>query len=222
VGSLMALAVGLFVFLAMVKLSGRAILAIGFAAVLLFFAASLSQQSGGTAPLARLASTLGPSGAANGTSTVSQRVVGYELAWNRIKADPVVGVGLDVSPYATADTGQVHNILLGTFYQAGVFGFLGIVVIIFAVLRLGIDSLRAEDEGRRLLTKGLLAGMIVMIVYGMSEPVIDERFCWVPAALLIVLSSHRRRSREASGALPQKRVGDAYAYRPALGAGVRR
>lgn len=200
VGSLAALVVGLFAYLAMIKLSGRAVLAILAAGALLLGAASVSTSSGGTSPIARLASTLGPSGAANGTSTVSQRFAGYRSAWTRIEQDPIAGVGLDVAPTALANTGQVHNIFLGTFYEAGVFGMLGVVLIISSALQLGIGALRRGDDDTRSLAKALVAAMIVMVVFGLSEPVIDERFCWVPAAMLVVLGSQLRRHTAPSHA----------------------
>jgi O-antigen ligase len=162
---------------------------------------------GAQTPLERITSVTTSSSAATATSgsgSVDSRVRVYKVAISRIEADPFIGVGLDLisitKPYGVISWEyDVHNLVIGTWYKAGLFGVIGILVTLAAILRVGAAALRAslsEDEWRT--AAGLISAVVAFIVFAMSEPVLFSRTGWIPAALLLAFRTvqERRRAEE--------------------------
>ena len=65
-------------------------------------------------------------------TTLISRIETYSAAWDSIIKNPLVGVGIG-STSGVTETGQmVHNILLSSWFEAGLFGFLGMLMILFS------------------------------------------------------------------------------------------
>jgi O-antigen ligase len=133
------------------------------------------------------------------------------VAVERIEADPFVGVGLDLvsvtKPFGIVSYEyDVHNLVLGTWYKAGLFGVVGMVLTIFAILRTGAATLAASvSEDERRTAAGLISGVVAFTVFAMSEPVLFSRFGWIPAALLLglrMVQQRRTSAQETTSAAP--------------------
>jgi len=119
--------------------------------------------------------------------TLGSRVATYHGALARISSNPVVGVGLDPENNQINDH-PVHNIVIGTWFQTGIVGLTGMVLIFVAGLRTARASiLRAGSLEERAVALGLTASLVAFIVFLMSEPALFTRYGWVSMALLMAL-----------------------------------
>ena len=132
-----------------------------------------------------------------------------------IGRNPYVGVGLDDKSSRVDVLGlellsdgttifnrhQVHNLLLGSWYGAGLLGLLGIIAILMATLQVGILLvLRAANQDERLLAASLLASFAGFVVFAQGTVVLYQRYGWIGSALLLavwVQQTRRRRSPQA-------------------------
>ena len=167
-----------------VVLLGGAIMAVWMIGVL--------ESAGALTPLGRLDTAAGEGG------TFSTRLETYGEAWWAIGLDPMVGTGLDQGP--TPSGYDVHNLFLGTWYQTGLVGISGLLLIIGSVGLIGIAvAAQAVSRRERILALGLLSGFVAFLVVGQSQPFLIQRYAWIPAALLLTV--HARHLRRPSKAL---------------------
>lgn len=127
--------------------------------------------------------------------TSASRLEAYRLAWKSISKNPLVGVG--TGPYAgTTETGDaVHNVILLNWYESGVFGLLGILIILGSLIIVGINVIRfSRSENERSLSISLFSSYIAFLVIGMVQPIYFRRFGWISAALIMALYAKHRRS----------------------------
>ena len=119
--------------------------------------------------------------------TLDSRLAGYRVAIKRIDQDPFVGIGLDT--YTVRDGQQpVHNIALGVWYQAGLIGLIGIVLVLVAAVRASWATIvDAQTPIERALAPALAGSLTALIVFLMSEPQLFIRYGWVSAALIFAL-----------------------------------
>jgi O-antigen ligase len=125
-------------------------------------------------------------------ATLFDRVATYEHAWTWITAHPIIGVGLR-PPAGSADQ-LVHNLFLSVWYEAGIFGFIGIVWVLVALWRAALRSAAtSRSSPGALLEAGILGSLAATCVQGLSAPLLYQRFAWMPAAIAVaVYASHRR------------------------------
>lgn len=233
VGGLLAAGMALVVWLSARRVRRRSAALIVPAVACVTAVLALSASATTSSPLERLT---GPSTSASATSTLSTRVATVDGAWQRIRENPVVGVGLDLPSRVVEVTStasqrtqayQVHNILIGSWYGAGILGLIGIATMLIGVLLVGLRCLleaRTHDES--LVALGLCASVVAFVVFAMGAPVLFQRYAWITAGLLLVLRAHqiRRTARERSAgaitsgiAAPAQRPGR---QRAALESGV--
>ena len=125
--------------------------------------------------------------------TSASRLEVYRLAWNSISKNPLVGVG--TGPFAgITETGDVvHNFILLNWYESGVFGFIGIMIILIILTLIGVYVIRiSKSESERLLSVSLFASYIAFLVIGMAQPIYFKRFGWISSALIMALYVFRR------------------------------
>jgi hypothetical protein len=137
--------------------------------------------------------------------TLDERLQTYRIAVHRIHEDPVVGIGLDRN--TTAASEWVHNILLGAWYTAGVFGLIGMVLMLVASGRaawLSMLSARSSDE--QALALALACSFAAFLVFLMSEPALFIRYGWVSVAFVVALRAIQTRRVEALDDLSQERA----------------
>ena len=129
-------------------------------------------------------------------TTLISRFETYSAAWDSILKNPLVGVGIGSNSGVT-ETGQiVHNILLSSWFEAGLFGFLGMLMILFSIFMTGINLIRYSNSNQtRVIAICLFASYIAFLTLGMSQPVYYKRFGWISAALILALYVVRRRIR---------------------------
>ena len=195
VGGLLASSVATMVWLALRGVSVRMVLGLGavLASALLLMSATGSTDS--PSPVKRIQSVTSEQEATAGTGgSVYTRIEGYELAWSRIMDNPVIGVGLDAeSANELLDEHSVHNLILGPWFTAGIFGVLGIVLVVGGTIVIGAQVLRETPARDRSFSAALLAAMVAFVQHGMGEPILYVRYGWFPAALLIALWAQHAR-----------------------------
>jgi O-antigen/teichoic acid export membrane protein/O-antigen ligase len=214
VGAFLAAAAGTFVWFAVQRMTLHSWLVFGGIVLTAFTIMTVQGLRGAQTPLERVTRVTTPNGSSTatvGSGSVDSRVSTYKVAVKRIEEDPFVGVGLDLlsitKPFGIVSYEyDVHNLVLGTWYKAGLLGVVGMVLTIFALLRTGAATLAASvTEDERRTAAGLISGIVAFIVFAMSEPVLFSRFGWMPAAFLVSLymvQQRRRGARAASSAAP--------------------
>jgi O-antigen/teichoic acid export membrane protein/O-antigen ligase len=215
VGAMIAALAAIFVWFALQRSSRRSLLPffVMIAAVLALTA--VQSIRGDPTPLARFHHVTEPAPGDAGAGSLKSRIATYRVAATAIKRDPFVGVGLDLvsvtKPFGVVSYEyDVHNLVIGTWYKAGLFGLIGMLMAVFAVLRAGwtaiLDS-RADSE--ELVVVALLSAFVAFVVFAMSAPVLFSRYGWIPAALLLALRGVQLREtglrRRAAEPPPQTR-----------------
>jgi len=96
---------------------------------------------------------------------------------------------------------EVHNLVLGSWYAAGVFGLIGSVIMVLGVLVVGLRCLiDARTRHESLVALALFASLVAFVVFAMGAPVLFQRYAWITAGFMLVLRAHqvRRSARELS------------------------
>jgi O-antigen/teichoic acid export membrane protein/O-antigen ligase len=202
VGALLAAGVAALVWFALERMSFHSWLLLAGAVLCIVAIVSVQHSRGAPTPLDRVVRVTTPSDAATaeaGSGSVESRVSIYRVAASRIADDPFVGVGLDLvsitKPFGIVSYQyDVHNLVIGTWYKAGLFGLAGILIALFAVFRAGRLALVASgsaDEHRE--AAALTSAVVAFVVFSMSEPIIYSRFGWIAPALLLALRAVQER-----------------------------
>lgn len=211
VGGMLAACVGCLAWVAWVKGSLRSmLLLIAILAAAIFILSSKSSVQI-LSPLERVARVTAPSQDPNATFWSRVQIDGLALA--AIANNPLVGVGLDQESSVTEAGFQVHNSLLGAWYEAGILGFGGLAALLIGILAFGrVVSVSARSGDEWAMAVALLASSLAWIVFGMGAPVLYKRFGWLGAALLVCLRAQQLRSTsresefEAIGGTPGETV----------------
>jgi O-antigen/teichoic acid export membrane protein/O-antigen ligase len=192
VGAMIAALVAVFVWFALQPNSRRTVLP--FLAIVGAVLALTTFQSirGDPTPLARFQHVTEPRGEA-GAGSLESRIETYRVATTAIKRDPFLGVGLDLvsvtKPFGLVSYEyDVHNLVIGTWYKAGLFGLIGMLMVVIALLRLGWTVLRdSRTDSEEMMGAALLSSFVAFVAFAMSAPVLFSRYGWIPAALLLAL-----------------------------------
>jgi O-antigen ligase len=145
--------------------------------------------------------------------TLDSRLGGYRAAVGRIEKNPFVGVGLDAESSQIAvglDTASgraaklpVHNIILGTWYETGFFGLVGLILIFLSITREALSSIGdSSSASERALAVALASSFLAFGVFLLSEPALFTRYGWVSAALVLAVraaQTERLEQAEKSG-----------------------
>jgi O-antigen ligase len=189
VGGLLAATAGVAVFLILSPPSPRVVVLFVLAAGAAFGLVQLQVLHDAPTPLERIERVRQEGG------TISSRLETYQSAVARIEENPVVGVGLRAGG-APTDTGfQVHNSLLGAWYEGGLLAALGLVVVVGSSAGVALAARgQAKTNEQRLLATALLACFLAYLTFGLGAPTLYSRYGWVPIAL--VLAQRAPASRE--------------------------
>lgn len=206
VGSFLAAAVAIGLWLALGAIRLRTIGVVAVAAgISVMLGVGILEQAGITSPLDRVERVTESQGE---EGSLWSRLDGYGAAWEVITRNPVIGVGLDDESSRTNVIGlelrtdgtavyarhQVHNMLLGTWYAAGLLGLLGVLAILVSVLRAGVLTvLRANSQDERFLAASLLANYGGFVVFALSTVALYQRYGWIGAVLLLALWAQQSR-----------------------------
>jgi O-antigen/teichoic acid export membrane protein/O-antigen ligase len=193
VGALLAVGAATFVWFAFQKTSLESILVFTAIGVCVIGVVTVQAFRGAPTPLERIDKVTSSSSTVEGAGTLDSRVAIYRVAVTEIKEHPFIGVGLDLvsvtKPFGVVSYEyDVHNLIIGTWYKAGLLGLVGILIVLFAVLRTGwIAILQSKSEAEQTLAVALLCSFVAFLGFAMSEPVLFSRYGWISAALLIAL-----------------------------------
>lgn len=148
-------------------------------------------------PIDRVSLTLGLT--TTPLATGLDRLTLDAIAWNEIVRNPLLGVGLDGGSIAQVMGGVgVHNMFLLVWVGAGVFGALGLLLM---VMSLGstylLEFRRSSDPIERTLVLALATSFVSFLIVALAQPDLYIRWGWVPAALLLSLRAKRLRDEKA-------------------------
>lgn len=173
------------------------------AAVLLLSAFAAGNNRYWESPLDRLETSSSRSGSSE--STLFTRVDSYEAAWETIQESPLVGVGLAREAPNTATGSGVHNMFLATWFQAGLIGLIGLVLVVAAALTMGWRAVvAAVDASERRTATALFAAMIAFLVFGQGQEVLFQRYGWIPVALIAALRMQQQARTVSRASVPAR------------------
>jgi O-antigen/teichoic acid export membrane protein/O-antigen ligase len=204
VGALLAAGAATFVWFAFHRSSVQSVLV--FMALGLCVVGIITVQGlrGAATPLDRFDTVTNPSTAAGGgAGSLEARLVTFRVATTEIKEHPFVGVGLDLvsvtKPFGVVSyENDVHNLIIGTWYKAGLLGLAGMLIALFAIVRAGWRSiLQSRLQAEQATAVALVCSVVAFVVFAMSEPVLFTRFGWISAALLLAFRGVQRESHVA-------------------------
>lgn len=204
VGALLAAAAAIFVWLAFQRSSVQSLPVFGALAVCVIGVVTVQGMRGAPTPLERFDIVTNPSESAGGGSgSLDARITTYGVAAAEIKKNPFVGVGLDLvsitRPFGIVSYEyDVHNVIIGSWYKAGLFGLAGMLIAFFAIFRVGwMAILASRSEAEQAAAVALVGAVVAFVVFAMSAPVLFSRFGWISAALLLAFRAVQRESRVA-------------------------
>lgn len=182
--SMAATLVALIVVLVRRSLTFRLVAALAALGAVSIFGASQLQQSlhyGPLAsPLARLSATT--TGGLAGENSITSRLGSYKVAWSRIQAHPLTGVGLDTPLREAPAQPAAHDVVLLLWSDGGVFTLAGFLVIAASSFRLARRRRPSSPGG---LHEMIVAGAVAATVYALSSPIAFQRFFWLPLVLFL-------------------------------------
>ncbi len=202
VGGLSAAAVGILIWLVLVRARWRSALVL----LTLVFAASFTQgrlsqndPTVSSSPLQRLHTVTNSSEGSRATALLREDTL--LVAFRRIEAQPVLGVGLDRASAKTETGYLVHNIIVKAWYEAGLLGLTGMLLLLLTVGVSGWRAMKhARDASEKRIGAALLSGFIAFLVFGSGAPLLFQRYGWMPAALILALRAQQL--RPAASAAP--------------------
>jgi len=131
------------------------------------------------------------------TGSAVGRIEMAEIAIDGAVRSPIVGVGLDNISGEAANTFndmksadseqqlQIHSFYLRILFEAGIFGLLGVLLMLFVFFRQVIQLLQiTRNTTLSWLPAGLLGGLVMLCVDGMFGPYLFARYFWLPMALI--------------------------------------
>jgi O-antigen ligase len=195
IGALIAAATGVFVWLVLDRTSIHSLLALATLAACVLAVATLQTIRGAPHPLERLETVTSTSSQAGvvRVGSVEQRLDTYRVAIARIEEDPFVGVGLDLHsvsrPFGIeAYEYDIHNLVLGLWYKAGLAGLVGMLLALLAVGRSGWTAIsQSISSSERRVAVALGSAFIAFVVFALTAPILFTRLGWISAALVLAL-----------------------------------
>jgi O-antigen ligase len=197
VDGFVAAAVGLAVWIWTGSAGRRGIGALLGLAALFVIIAGATAQLGLVLPGARIASVL--SSPDDPSATFYLRLQTFSLAWQSIGTSPVFGVGFDTTSATNSAVGLIHNVLIATWFQGGVFALIGIVLVLLSAAKTAWRAwARSESREDQRLAAALLAAVASAITFSMGNPILFQRYVWAPVFLAIALVAHRAPTRASA------------------------
>jgi O-Antigen ligase len=148
-----------------------------------------------------------------GAGSGQERLSIVKTAWPRILADPVIGTGLDnngksvtIRSNGQSVAYQAHGAPLAAWYEAGIFGLVGALVILGALAVTGWRAMAlASGADDILIAWSLFAAFAAFILYSMTVPFVFQQFGWFAGVMLLTWALRRDATGGAapiSAALP--------------------
>jgi O-antigen ligase len=132
----------------------------------------------------------------SGSGVIRLKIV--RRAWPRIESNPIVGRGLDSSGlsvnvinHGTIVAYQVHGGPISIWYQAGIFGLVGVLIVVWTLLRGAWRTLGAGDQTDMLIGLSILAAFIAFLINAMTTPFVLQQYGWFTGVMLIAWRTRR-------------------------------
>ena len=191
-----ALLVSLLVWLFLCRFTLKTLFIASISAILFFTAISIQSRYEGVSILSRFYEISNDGFA---LYTLQSRMDTYSAAWKIITNNPLLGVGLGPDAGLTETGYVVHNFLLLNWFQSGLFGLMGMLIILSAIALEAYKGMKdPRRKKQRMLGIALFSSYIAFIVLGIAQPIYYNRFGWISAALLLALNSNRHRFDDRS------------------------
>jgi O-antigen/teichoic acid export membrane protein/O-antigen ligase len=193
VGAMIAALAAIFVWFALQRSSRPSLVPFFVMAAAVLALTTVQSIRDDPTPLARFQHVTEPAPGDAGAGSLESRLATYRVAATAIKRDPFLGVGLDLvsvtKPFGVVSYEyDVHNLVIGTWYKAGIFGLIGMLMAVFAVLRVGWRAiLESRTDSEEVVVAALLSSFVAFVVFAMGAPVLFSRYGWIPAALLLAV-----------------------------------
>ena len=193
VGAMIAALAAVFVWFALQRASRRSLLPFGLMIAAILALTMVQSIRGDPTPLTRFHHVTAKSSGSAGAGSVESRIATYRVAETAIKRDPFIGVGLDLvsvtKPFGVVSYEyDVHNLVIGTWYKAGLLGLIGMLMAVFALLRVGWKAIvESRTDNEQVVVAALLSSFVAFVVFAMGAPVLFSRYGWIPGALLLAL-----------------------------------
>jgi O-antigen ligase len=154
------------------------------------------QDAGARSPIERFTTSINQSN--DEEATFWSRVLTFDAAWEVIRDRPFIGSGMDEVSQVTGTGYQVHNVVLGAWYEAGALGGIGILLSLVCVLSVGVTTVsHARTREEWVLALALLASIFAFLVFAMSAPVLYKRIVWIGVGLMFALRAQQLRAASA-------------------------
>jgi len=125
--------------------------------------------------------------------TLNTRMVTYREGWEGIKDSFIIGHGMTIEDSILKSEMLPHNILLFKWYQAGLLGLIGTIIIILAAVKISMRVGRISGFVQIKQTRvALSASLISFIVFAAGAPISMNRYAWMAIALIIALDGIAR------------------------------
>jgi O-antigen ligase len=190
VAGFLAVVMGLLLWLRWSRIGGRRLLSLVWVIAIVPGVIALQVALGRATPGERLAQVTTPL-----VGTLFDRIALVQSAWQVITDNPVIGVGLGGANVVVPTGAYVHNMLLGAWIGAGILGFVGLCVVEGSILASGLTAVRAARTVTEAnIVIALLISLFAAFVMSMSGPYLNQRWIWLPAALILAVRAQQIRS----------------------------
>lgn len=177
-----------------------------------------------TNPLERLQLATGGYATQTGSGSGLDRLAIVKTIWPHILAHPFVGTGVDVAGTAvtivsdgSTQAYQVHGAPLAAWFEAGILGLVGFIVLVIAHVSKAWSNVRhAVGDEDQLTALALLAAFLAFVVFAMTSPFLFQQYGWFSAVLVVAWSLLPSRLGETSPEVARAGRGVLARPRPAL------
>ncbi|MGI8664200.1 MAG: O-antigen ligase family protein [Acidimicrobiales bacterium] len=115
-------------------------------------------------------------GAGGEQGTLFSRIDSMSSALHRIEDSPLLGRGSSAKEAAVLKDGTAtHNIVLLYWYQSGLLGVLGLLLVLHAATR----------RSRRRLAPATNAMLVAALIYSLTAPIQFHRYFWLPVLMAL-------------------------------------
>jgi hypothetical protein len=190
----------IWLFAPAVRASGRLAVVMGVA-----FAMLAVMLVGGKviSPTERFGQVTTASGTRQGSGTANIRMRTVSRAMSRIERDPVVGAGFDgvggvvnVIDKGRSTQYQVHSAPVAAWYEAGVLGFVGLLIVAVTLGRAAWRSLFGADEDDLLIGLAILASGTAFVIIALTSPLVFQQYGWFTAVMVVAWYARRLETAE--------------------------
>ncbi len=162
-----------------------------------------------TTPLERLEQVTSPAGSGPVAGSGEERLEITKRAWPTIRENPIIGQGVDpAGTVVTILSGgrpvvyQVHGAPVAAWYEAGIFGLIGVLIVFAALVATGWRALStAASDDELLIGLALFAACVAFLIFALTTPFVLQQYGWFSAVMLVAWRLRRDLAPQLSPAI---------------------